>query len=579
MKWRVKLPIYAPIVGLTHPQRHYPVVVRFEPVFKVQEGSESTSKDLFGEIGFDMRCDESWEQLPLLPWKPFVGKPNPTDVNNAQNIEAAIALGIFNARELNKQQPLPAGKLYHQLTHINFPQNIQEALAFALFDLRAPFEKQQVYEDWQKKVRRVIYERDNLLDFQQPESALLRYGYQLLKLISKQRQTNPSLDEFVMAWDEFNQQATLKLPFIFAIVYWSEAAYRLTEIGDMAGAQTLLDKQNKAVAELFNLIPQLSNDLVGGLWQHYLGRLAYYRGDFAEALQQYGIEWQLRQQHPASKKHLQYSIAKVLLKMGYLSNAEKLAQQAFETPQHNHEPDTYGALLLGEIQTRQRKYAQAIDYLSEARKKQSPKSRDGKIAIHLGHTHILQSELAKAKDWYRQAEKIGKKQNIGFNPYLLMGQIALAQRQSETKRVKELWQANKDKLDKLTNDKVLPMAVIATAVYLIDEQQIDLLDKAIEKLIAANYFIEVIYPLTIRFAKPALAAKQLQHIIQNLKHWQPAIEELQKVMQEEAFQSTAAPTPLSLLAALATVQQDNDWQALSEFLPLMYPMNLLSTGA
>ncbi|MDM8557622.1 tetratricopeptide repeat protein [Candidatus Parabeggiatoa sp. HSG14] len=584
MRWQINLPVRSPIVGLPHPQRHCPSIWQLQPSFTLkntQTNSDITLGASLGYLGFEVHYTDSWEKVPPLPWQPFLGTPNPAEVKNAQTVEAAIVLRIFNVHELKKQQPLSAGKLYHQLTHENFPQNIQEAFAFALFDFKVSLDSQPVLEKWQNDVRCVVYEREQLQALCQPESILLNHGYQLLDLISQQRQNPPVSEEIVQAWEDFSQKATMEnLPLVFSIVYWEEAAYRLMEIGDNTGTQEFLERQNQAKDELLTLVPHLSDNLAGGLWRHHLGRLAYLRGQFGEALQQYGMEWRLHHEQPASKERLQQSIACILSDMGYLENTKKLIQQILEKQRNYSDSKIYKTLSrLGETLMRQGEYAQAITYFLESWEKQPQKIRDGQTAIYLGHAHLLQNELVKAEEWYTLAEKADKKQNIFFNPYLLMGKIALFQHQGKMEKVISLWQTHKDKLSGLKNDEVLPMAIIETAVDLIDTLQGELLEQSIDKLIKENFLREAIYPLTIRFATPTLAALPLQSIIDGLNHWQAMIDELKKVTENAAIISQEEETallPALLLKVLVTAQQDDSWQVLETLLPRIYPMNLLN---
>ncbi|MEN8217422.1 MAG: tetratricopeptide repeat protein, partial [Pseudomonadota bacterium] len=351
-----------------------------------------------------------------------------------------------------KQQPLSPEKIHEQIKQANFSKKIDEAFAFALFDLKPPFDDQAELRQWRADVSVVIHERAHLPRLRRPQSVLLRHGYQLLDLMSDLRQSRPTAKELLTKWDDFKQKATIKLPLIFAIVFWGEAAYRLTEIGYMAEAHTLLDKQNQAVDELLSLLPYLSDDLAGGLWRHHLGRLAYYRGD---ALQQYCMEWKLHKEESALKARLQRSIASVLSDIGHLDMAQHLAEQALKKQQRTTDPEEYKTLgRLGEIYARQGDYAQAIEYFSQSWEIQSSRTREGQTAIYLGHAHLLQGELSKAEACYREAEKADKFQNKGFNPYLVMGRVALAQRKGDAKQVKKLWQIHQNKLDKLRGDKV-----------------------------------------------------------------------------------------------------------------------------
>ena len=161
----------------------------------------------------------------------------------------------------------------------------------------------------------------------------------------------------------------------------------------------------------------------------------------------------------------------------------------------------------------------------------------------MGHAHLLNGDLIQAKDWYQQAERVNKKQHLYFNPFLIMGQVALAKRQGETETIKNLWQTHKDKLEGLENHKVLPATVVATAVFE-TEPSLELLDRFIDKLIDGHYLIEVIYPLLKRFATPTLAVTQLQRLVDGLTSWQQALDNLQAVAPEIKLEDTPpVPTP------------------------------------
>jgi tetratricopeptide (TPR) repeat protein len=585
MRWQIKLPVHAPILELPHPQRHCPAILQLDPFFTFTntKGKPSIALGpLLDDTAFELRWTETWEQLPPRPWQLFLGTPNPAELKNACQVEAALALRVLDVNDLGKKQPISPGKIHHQLTQTQFPQNIREAFAFALFDLKMPLENLPILEEWQQAVRQVIHEH-GLLSTQEHSTAnsnLLEHGYRLLELISQQRQNEPSSAELVKKWEEFNEEATIKLPLIFAIVYWDEAAHRLIELGEQPGAQALLEKQNQALSELLALLPYLSEDLEGGLWRHHLGRLAYYRGKLEKALQQYGIEWQLREQESTVKNRLQHSIARVLLDMGYLHPALLLAQETIKEQRRSNAPNLYKTLgHLGDIYLRQADYSKAIEHFSESWKKQPQATRDGQAAIYLGHAHLLQGELEQADNWYQQADKANKKQHIVFNPWLIMGEVALAQRQGNTKKLKKLWQTTKEKLEGLESREMLPAAVIATAVSLTDSESVELV-KFIEKLINEGYLIEAIYPLVKHFTTPTEAGTQLQTLIDGLTRWQTAVDALQKITQEsissDTDDDTKLPTPVSLQKALQAAQQSDNWQAVEEWLPRIYPMNLIS---
>jgi tetratricopeptide (TPR) repeat protein len=570
MRWKISRSVGAPVSGLPFQQRDYGTVVNIVNFSFYLKANPKKASNFLGDFKLD-NINMSWENLPACPWSDFLDEPDPSLLNLAYAVEIVIALRVLDSRELRKQQPLSPEKIFAQFKQANFSKKIDEAFAFALFDLKAPFDDQAQLRQWRTDVGIVIHERAKLPCLRRPQSVLLRHAYRLLELVSDLRKCRPSVEEFVRRWEVFKQDATIELPLIFAIVFWGEAAYRLSEVGFMVEAQSLLDKQSEAADELLNLLPFLSDDLAGGLWRHHLGRLAYYRGDFGEALQQFCLEWQLHKEDSALKARLQRSIASVLSDIGHLDLAKYLARQALEKQERSSEPEEYRTLgRLGEIFAREGDFSQAIRYYYRSWNRQSPDSREGQTAIYLGHAHLLLGELSKAEVCYAAAEKADKRQKKGFNPYLVMGRVALAQREGDAVQVKTLWETHQDKLDKLRGVKVLPAAVIATAVYLCDADQVDLMDQYIEKLIAENYLIEVIFPLQLRHPNAA----QLERVIKGLKQWQKGVDALERVT-EKSTQAGSALTPALLLQALATVEQTNNWGALDGFLPRIYPMNLV----
>ena len=149
---------------------------------------------------------------------------------------------------------------------------------------------------------------------------------------------------------------------MFAVVYWGEGAYRLLECGDTAGASAALNRQTTAAQALIKVLPDLAEALDGGLWRHHLGQLAYYRGDFPEALRQFQQEWRLQSQRPATALHarLRRSLSSLLNDMGLLTSARRLTEDSLAQQRRNDDPELFKTLgRLGEIQLRQGDYPAA----------------------------------------------------------------------------------------------------------------------------------------------------------------------------------------------------------------------------
>ncbi len=583
MKWTINRTISAPVSGLPYTKRDYPCILNTNLVFSLIDNPDNSFLGkILGDKYFDFRPkEESWENLPPKPWKNWLSADDEILKKEAYIAEAAVVLGVFD-----NSLSLSAQEIYQKLNTSNLPATLlQEAFAFALFNFHVDFdENQETLNQWKTDIRIVIQERDNLTRRRYPKSVLLNHGYQLLELISKQRTERPTQQELISAWENLNQQATIKLPLIFAIVYWGEAAYRLTELGKMTEAQSLFEKQTEAIIKLLKYRPYLKNILNSGLWLHHIGRLAYYYGDFSSALQHFSKELRLLKKDSALKARLQRNIASVLSDMGHLQNAKQLAEESLKKQQSENDPELYKTLgRLGEIHARLGKYVQAIDYYEKSWKEQEElKTKDGQTAIYLGHAYLLNGELYTAEKWYKQAELADNKQEKDFNPYLIMGRIALALHQSQVDQLLALWESNQDKLADLRGEKVLPAAVSATGVYcaLPNKSNCKLLEEAIEKLIKENYFIEAIYPLMLRYGYcgPTLTgARFLRRIIDGLIPWQQAINQLEIENKDWFIKSSniVAPTPKLLIQMLSIALQNNNWKALQNLLPRIYPMNLL----
>lgn len=249
MKWQINRTISAPVSGLPYTKRDYPCILNTSLVFTLTKEKSFFGRRFLGDKYFDLHPkNESWENLPPKPWKNWLSVADETLKKDAYLAEAAIILGVFDKRE-----SLSVGEIYPKLN----TSLLQEAFAFALFDFNVKFDNQETLNQWKTDVRTVIYERDKLARRRNPDSVLLNHGYQLLELISEQRQRRPTQQELISAWKNLNQQATIKLPLVFAIVYWGEAAYRLTELGKMAEAESFVEKQKEAVDELLKWRPYL----------------------------------------------------------------------------------------------------------------------------------------------------------------------------------------------------------------------------------------------------------------------------------------------------------------------------------
>jgi hypothetical protein len=106
----------------------------------------------------------------------------------------------------------------------------------------------------------------------------------------------------------------------------------------------------------------------------------------------------------------------------------------------------------------------------------------------------LENCLVEAETWYQTAEQADQDQGVPFNPYLVMGRIALAGRQGDHTGVRQRWNQHREALDALQDEKVLPAAVAALAVTLAAPDP-DLAGQSVERWLAAHYLLEALCPL------------------------------------------------------------------------------------
>jgi len=363
---------------------------------------------------------------------------------------------------------------------------------------------------------------------------------------------------------------------MFAVVYWGEGAYRLIECGDTTGAALALDRQTAAAEALIAVVPDLADSLDGGLWRHHLGQLAYYRGDFPEALRQFQQEWRLQAQRPPTslRGRLQRSLGNVLTDLGLLDSACRITEASVAQQRASDDPELFKTLgRLGEIRIRLGDYPAARAAYEESWQIQKPDQREGRTAVYLGHLALLEQRPAEADAWYQIAEQADRDQGIAFNPYLLMGRIALAWRRGDSREVLRLWNLHQPELDALRDEKVLPAAVAALAAALAAANP-EQAGQYVERLLDAHYVLEALYPLA-RWAPTPRPVEQpwLQRIAAALGNWQPALKEAHPAIADLDPDEMGAPGQVA--ARIEQALADNDWTPLATDLTRAFPMNLL----
>lgn len=587
MKWRIDRILRAPAPALPVQERAWPCGLTLgRPLFALQpapaeDDLSRTLGRMLDDPAFSVTWEPepSWDALPPPPWRGYLVEANVPDLINTHlgYGEIALVLRLLPSADWRGRQPLDPAELAAALRAGGpLPERLRQAFAFALFEPSGPWQRDdEALSGWTQAVRATLHQRRPLAHALHPSSRWLALGYRLLEAVSRLRATRPTWADIEAGWRALQPPNDDPLPHMFAVVYWGEGAYRLIECGDTAGAAEALDRQSTAAEALIALLPDLAEALDGGLWRHHLGQLAYYRGDFPEALRQFRQEWRLQAQRPATAlaARLRRNLGSLLTDLGLLAGARRLTEAGLAEQRRKDDPELFKTLgRLGEIRLRQGDLAAARASYEESWQRQNPERREGRTAVYLGHLALLEQQLAEAERWYREAERADAAQDIAFNPYLVMGRIALAWRRGDRAEVRRLWDLHRDPLDALRDEKVLPAAVAALAVAL-DTRDPDLASQYVERLLDANYLLEALGPLARCAPVPGKVEPWLRRIAHRLREWQTALDEAARDILELDSNENGAPGQVAtrIGRALAT----DGWQPLAADLARAFPMNLL----
>ena len=587
MKWRIDRILHAPAPALPQQERIWPCVLTLSrPLFALQPAPDAddlsrTLGQILDDPAFSVtwEAEPAWDALPPPPWRSYLVDANVPDLIG-QHLgygEIALTLRLLPWADWGRRQPLDPAEMGEALRAGSpLPHRLREAFAFALFEPSGPWQRDdETLSGWMQAVRATLHQRRPLAHILDPSSRWLALGYRLLETVSRLRTTRPTLADIEAGWRALQSPNEDPLPHMFAVVYWGEGAYRLIECGDTAGAAEALGRQTAAAEALITLLPDLADALDGGLWRHHLGQLAYYRGDFPEALRQFRQEWRLQAQRPATAlaARLRRNLGNLLTDLGLLASARQLTEAGLAEQRRKDDPERFKTLgRLGEIRLRQGDLAAARASYEESWQRQNPERREGRTAVYLGHLAVLEGELTEAERRYEEAERADAAQGITFNPYLVMGRIALAGRRGDRAEIRQLWALHRDPLDAARDEKVLPAAVAALAVAL-DTRDSQLASQYVERLLDANYLLEALGPLARCVPTPGQVEPWLQRIVERLRQWQTALDEAAGAICELDPNEPGAPGQVAtrIEQALAT----DDWQPLATDLARAFPMNLL----
>ena len=580
MKWTLNRQLAAPVPGLPQQTLAWTAGLEVEHLYLGYGGSNGCAL-MQQETQLRITCEPRWDEssLPPPPWRLCL-RPPPDDW---VDLTARFALG-----DRIRLFPRPSGALdWAQMrTLTGATAGYDQAIALALFDLTLPLRRgDPVLDRWVTDLQQVLHERRPLTRSPELESPLLDAGYRLLRQLSDLREQRAGLDDFIRVGEKL--LASIAAADAFGLVFWGEAAYCLTDRGEMSNAAKLLLRQESAARRLQEQVPNLAESIHGGLWQHHLGRLAYYRGRFDLALRHYAVEWRLRRDHAGSlQARLYRAISNVLADMGLLDPALAIAREAETMQRQIGDPELYKTRgRQGEIHARQGHYAKAQDcYLHSWELQGQGAARDGRTAVYLGNVALLTGDLAAAAKWFAQAELADAALGVAFNPYAIAGRTALAARAGEKTVLARIWAEHRDALTNLRGEKVLPRAIACNATYHAGLCTAEELKDSAKRLIDEQYAIEALPLLASLHASPGAARTSLERVAHILEQWNDSLLGLPADFREwSGIGTRAQPAAASttdarqILTALKLTLEQTSWAPLQPILPLIFPLNLVST--
>ncbi len=584
MEWLIPVTLTAPlrVQDLSARRDDYPLRLRLRPCcFRIATGPALTDHPLdmaLASLGFaadrHVPTSEVLHGTVAAPWR-VVPLPDNTEIlRRTALLDSALELGLL-------ERPAPPARLtplearLQAIPHL--PALVREALAFALLDNHVRWDnRSRLLDDWQRARRVVLFDRDRLGAVRAPVAPeLLVQGYGLLSCIDALAQEPATVARLESAWDAFTRQYP-EPPLALALAFWGEGTYRLSEQGDMQDAALSLERMRQAADALVQRLPGLAGELDVGMWWHHLGRLAYYQGKFDEALPLYVREWLFRERLDGVRQaRLARNLSSLLNDMGYLQKAEELIQPALDWQVAEHDREvfkTWGRL--GEIQLRQGHLTEARAALDNSLKAQ-PDRRGSQTDIYRGHAALLADDLDAAQGHYQAAQAQDERDGVVSNPYLRMGEAALALRRRAVDDLELLWEIYGPELRHQQGLRALPVAVLVTARFVAAQTDAAELREWVSRLVAASYVGEVLYPASLAYPDPA-AMDLLPRIESTLRTWQKTCQQVSAQLPLGAA-PPPVPTPDNLLEALARCRAENDWEALRPFRPGLYPFNLLES--
>ena len=564
-------------------QRKVPLPIRLEWSLSAVDAKAAilsdpvlqTVVDALAGQGLQVKGEAPPLQLPM-PWARLCGASPRIPTHQDQCLMAAAhALGLTPADASDWCACLDALRGHGE----SLAQAVREAVVFWLVSEGRFADDTPETEYWNQDRREVLVLRNVELPRRRPAHPLLQLGYPLLRgLVGLRQNPAPVLADYATLLGELACGGTVPLACQQAL--WWEANYRLSETEMFSEADKALACYQEAATALAAFLPGLAGRDGLGIGVA-LGRQAYYQGHYDHALDAYLKEWKAADAF--RKPRIKRLVAGVLSDMFYLDAARQLAKEAATEEMDDQDSvEAYkSAGRCGEVEIRSGHYAEAKRYYSLSLKLQEERFGagriDGQTHTYLGHVALLEGDLDGAKTCYTLAQAA----DAAFNPYTLMGQIALAVRRQDTASAQAAYEKHQGELTAMADDpvKALPIAVIAAGLYLLSPEKYQKeAQAALEKLISANYAIESLYLLRLLNAlgQDKLYAQAQEAIDKHLQAWSQAILKLPQEWQIDES-DTCRPTPANLQRVLAKAlkNKNGSWAALDAYLPFIFPMNLL----
>lgn len=409
-----------------------------------------------------------------------------------------------------------------QLAQIDL-EHVKTLLAATLLPPCPPIvDWHRIAPTWTHDAIAAMVERQKNVRRRNPPHPWLTAGYRLIaEYFPKLKQTK-TLAEAEALWRQFETEA--QPPAALAVAYWWEAAWSLSEAGNIPDASHAAKLSVKRLGELAP-----SGRHPDSRWQHQQGRIAYYQGNFPRALEILTTNWLQLSRDPLAQAAVARDLANLLSDMGELTAAKTLAETSLRAAEDQGQSEellkTHGRL--AEIALKQGDWDTARHHLEAAMPLATTPQEKARIFTYSGHLAILTQEWDAAQTAYDNAAALQPE-----NLYRLMGQFALAAWRGNTAQLAQAWEQHATYLtaqyDHPTH--ILPAAVCLLAAASAIDAAKTALPEAAAALIRHRFVWET---LPFLVALPAEESSPLWPKLQaTAQSWQLAIDQLDPEIRE-----------------------------------------------